>query len=329
VHHLIVNPVAGRGRGSALVGRAATALERAGLPYAVHYTGGTRHATEIVDALPEGAIPVAFGGDGTVHEVMIGCVRRGLPLALVPCGSGDDFAFSMGLSRHDVDRAMEVIIANEERLVDVGCVGDEPFINSFGTGFDADVARRIVHAPGYYRGLGKYLYGIVTAMQDFRLPEAVVTLDGVEVFAGPSLLVTFQNGPRTAGSFLFAPDALPDDGQLDVVIAADFSRLGALGVLPSVMRGRHVGHPRITIIRASRATVRWSHPVSAHTEGEMLAMGTDFDVSLATRSLRVIAPPGPQVRAAAGGAGSVTRDAGHAEEPAAEEEKAPVPARTR
>ena len=329
MHHLIVNPVAGRGRGSSLVGRAAAALERAGLPFAVHYTEGSGHATELVAGLDDGAIPVAFGGDGTVHEVMIGCVRRDLPLALVPCGSGDDFAFSMGLKRHDVDRAMEVIIANEERLVDVGCVGDEPFINSFGSGFDADVARRIVHAPGYYRGLGKYLYGIFTAMQDFRLPEAVVTLDGVEVFSGPSLLVTFQNGPRTAGSFLFAPDARPDDGQLDVVIAADFSRLGALGVLPSVIRGRHVGHPRIRIIRASRATVRWSHPVSAHTEGEMLAMGTDFDVSLTTRSLRVVAPPGPRALHASGGARSVTHEATQSDETPREEEEAPVAARTR
>jgi diacylglycerol kinase family enzyme len=163
------------------------------------------------------------------------------------------------------------------------------------------VARRIVHAPAYDHGLGKYLYGIVTAMRDFRLREATVTLDGALVFAGPALLVTVQNGPRTGGNFLFAPDARPDDGHLDVVVAGRFGRVGTLAILPRVMRGAHVGHPRIALYRARRASVRWSHPVAAHVEGEVLPMGSDFDVTLTPRALRVIAPGPVQGRVAAEG----------------------------
>ncbi|MBA2666813.1 MAG: diacylglycerol kinase family lipid kinase [Trueperaceae bacterium] len=292
MHHLIVNPVAGRGRGLPLVERAVAALEHAGFAVAVHHTAEPLHATTIVTSLQEGAVPVAFGGDGTVHEVMVGCLRRGFPMGIVPVGSGDDFAFALGFGGLTYDAALRVLVAGRERLVDVGFVGTEPFVNSFGTGFDADVARRIVDAPTYYRGLGKYLFGIVTAMRDFRTPNVVVTLDGRTVYDGPALLVTVQNGPRTGGSFLFAPDARTDDGLFDVVIAGRFGRMGTLAVLPSVMRARHVGHPRITIHRASEVGVRWSSPVAGHTEGEVLAMGSAFDVRMQGRALRVVAPTG-------------------------------------
>jgi diacylglycerol kinase (ATP) len=241
--------------------------------------------------LPADAVPVAFGGDGTVHEVSIGCLERHLPLGVLPVGSGDDFAYALGLDRHDFDAALRVLIDGTTRAVDVGCVGAEPFMNSFGTGFDADVARRIVHAPRYYRNLGKYLYGIATAMRDFRVLSASVEIDGAVVHDGETLLVAVQNGPRTGGSFLFAPEAQPDDGTFEVVVAGAFGRLGTLGILPKVMRGRHVGHRRIGLFRGRSVRVLWSAPVAGHTDGEVLPFGDAFDVTMQPGRLRVLAPP--------------------------------------
>jgi diacylglycerol kinase (ATP) len=290
VYHLIVNPVAGSGRALSLIDRAVAAIERAGRDVVVHHTVARRHATDIVAGLPDDAIPVSCGGDGTMHEVMVGCVRRGLPLGIIPMGSGDDFSFALGIDRTAVERATDVLLAGAERLVDVGFVGDEPFVNSFGTGFDAYVAERIAVAPRLFKGLTKYLYGIVIGLRDLRNPDVEVTVDGEVVHAGPALLVTIQNGPRTGSAFMFAPEARPDDGLFEVVIAGRFGRLGTLGILPRVIQGTHLSHPRIALHRGRRITVRWSEPVASHTEGESLPRSRDFEVTMRPRSLRVIAP---------------------------------------
>jgi diacylglycerol kinase (ATP) len=166
-------------------------------------------------------------------------------------------------------------------------------VNAFGTGFDADVARRVEHAPAWYRGLGRYLYGIVTAMRDFALRDVRVEVDGREAYAGPSLLVGVQNGPRAGGSFLFAPTARPDDARFDVVVAGSFGRLGTLGVLPRVMRGTHLTHPRIHAVRGQQVRVRWSNPVVAHVDGEVFERPADaFEVELRAAALAVFAPNG-------------------------------------
>jgi diacylglycerol kinase (ATP) len=291
--HLVVNPVAGRGRVLPHLDGLVRSLEAAGLATTVHRTERPRHATQIVMALPPGAVPVAVGGDGTVHEVAAACLHRGLAMGIVPSGSGDDFAFALGMDRFDVEAAARTLADGAVRHVDVGMVAGEAFVNAFGTGFDADVARRVEHAPAWYRGLGRYLYGIVTAMRDFALRDVRVEVDGREAYAGPSLLVGVQNGPRAGGSFLFAPSACPDDARFDVVVAGSFGRLGTLGVLPRVMRGTHLTHPRIHAVRGQQVRVRWSNPVVAHVDGEVFERPAEaFEVELRAAALAVLAPNG-------------------------------------
>ena len=290
--HLIVNPVAGRGRGLDRLDHVVRTLEAAGAAVAVHHTSRPRHAIELVTALPEGSVPVAVGGDGTAHEVAIACLRRTLVMGVLPTGSGDDFAFGLGIDRHDLDAAVRFLLAGQARRVDVGLVDGAMFVNAFGSGFDADVARRIAHAPAAYRGLGRYLYGIVTAMRDFRVREVEVEVDGALAYAGPSLLVSVQNGPRAGGSFLFSPTARVDDGQLDVLVAGAFGRLGTFGILPRVMRGTHLTSPRIHFVRGRRVAVRWSEPMTGHVDGEVFEEPVArYDVSLQAGALSVLAPP--------------------------------------
>ena len=291
--HLVVNPVAGRGRALPHLDGLVRSLETAGLATTVHRTERPLHATQIVMALPHGSVPVAVGGDGTVHEVAAACLRRGLAMGIVPSGSGDDFAFALGMDRFDVSAAARTLAEGAVRRVDVGVVAGKAFVNAFGTGFDADVARRVEHAPGWCRGLGRYLHGIATAMRDFRLRDVRVEVDGREAYAGPSLLVAVQNGPRAGGSFLFAPSASPDDARFDVVVAGAFGRLGTLGVLPRVMRGTHLTHPRIHALRGHEVRVQWSDPVVGHVDGEVLAgRGDDFAVDLRPGALTILAPNG-------------------------------------
>jgi len=294
VIHLVVNPTAGRGRGLAFVDALTAALASAGRDVTVHVTTAAGHARTLADALPIGSTVVAVGGDGTVHELLPACLAHGHVLGIVPAGSGDDFAHALGLRRNDPRMAAATLIAGRERRVDVGVVNGEPFANAFGAGFDADVARRMAAAPHAFRGLGRYLFGIVSAMRDFRLSSVRVDLEDASgrrtAFEGRALLVSVQNGPRTGGSFLFAPGARPDDGLLDVVVAADFDRCGTFGILPKVMRGTHLGHPRVHRFSARALTLTWSDPMPSHAEGELLAPVDRYEVGLRPSALRVIAP---------------------------------------
>lgn len=325
--HLVVNPSAGRGRGLAHLDEVVRALEGAGNP-GVRLLRSERpgHARELVAEVPDGGTVVAMGGDGTVHELLPACLARGLTLGIVPCGSGDDFAFALGIPRDDPQAAVAVVRAGHVRTIDAGLVNGEPFVNGFGSGFDADVARRVIGAPARYKGLGRYLYGILSAMRDFRLATVRVEIEPagsdatgsapmagaagagataaaapsarVVAYEGPSLLVAAQNGPRAGGSFLFAPDARLDDGAFDVLIAGAFGRLGTLGILPKLMRGAHLGHPKVHAVAARALSVTWSTTMTAQAEGEMLPRADCFEVRLLPRALRVLAPAAPPTAAA-------------------------------
>lgn len=277
-----------------LAEEAARSLRDAGLEVHVHLTTAPGHATRICRALPAGSTAVAVGGDGTVHEVALGCLEGGHRLAVLPTGSGDDYAHALGLDRRTPEQAVAVLRGGRERRVDVGTVNGQPFVNAFGSGFDAEVAQRVRKAPAMLADLAKYLYGVVAAMTHFDLAHASVemqTADGKTLqLQGKSLLVAVQNGCRTGGSFRFAPDALLDDGLFDVIVAGDFGRLGTLGILPRVIRGTHLSSPKVRWIRASSVRLHWSRPVASHAEGELLPSEAEYSVALQPAALRVLAP---------------------------------------
>lgn len=299
MHHIIFNPVAGKGRASAALSLSLEFLTDHDIQYQLHTTRGPDHATELAAATPQGSTVIAMGGDGTVHEVVKGLLNGvAVPvsdrtitrtLGVIPVGSGDDFAFSLGLQRGDVDAALKRIAVGTTRLVDLGLVGNEPFVNAVGVGFDAEVAHRVMTSPKLFKGPAAYFYGVVTALGSLSPASVTVTIDGERVFCGRSLLVACQNGPRTGGSFYFAPAARNDDGLLDVVVAGDFGRAGALRILPKVMKGAHLSDPRVRLFQGREVELLWERPQRAHAEGETIAPRTDYRISLQRRALRVIA----------------------------------------
>lgn len=287
--HLIYNPVAGRGRAASALIRARAFLDGRGVAYQVLTTTAPGHATELASGLPADATAVAVGGDGTTHEVAMACIGNGRTLGLLPVGSGDDFAFALGMRRTDLAGALERLVAGETRLVDTGTVNGEPFINAAGVGFDADVARRVARAPAVLKGFSAYLWGVLDALRVLNATPVDVSVDDVPVYSGRSLLVSTHLGPRTGGSFLFAPSADVDDGVFDVLVAGGLGRAGILALLPKVMRGAHLGHPAVHLFRGERLRLRWERAQPCHVEGEAGPTAEVFDIGMVPRSLRVIA----------------------------------------
>lgn len=286
---VVFNPTAGRGRARTALQVTEAYLVRHGMPYRVLTTTRRHHATDLVRELPRDATVLSVGGDGTAHEVAAACLDSDRLLGVIPSGSGDDFGFALGIDRSDVEGALDRVRAGRVRAVDAGTVNGTVFINAVGMGFDADVAAHVHAAPSFLRGPGAYLYAIAVALKDFELAHARVIADGVVVHDAPALLVSAQNGPRTGGSFLFAPEASVSDGELDLLIAGRFSRMGAVGILPRLAKGRHLGHPEVTLVRAKAIRVEWSRARPFHMEGEVAGPEQIYDIQIRPGSLRVLA----------------------------------------
>jgi diacylglycerol kinase (ATP) len=283
---LIINPVAGRGRSLKALEVAQSFFSQTLVVLKTQYRG---HATELVHTLPKDATILSLGGDGTLHEIMTACVHTERTVGILPAGSGDDFAYALGIGRNSLEQALRVIQKGFVKKVDTATVNGIPFINAFGVGFDADVAYGIHNAPKFLKERNAYLYSVITTLGKLKNIPVEITIDGQKVFSGPSLLVSTQNGPRTGGSFYFAPQAKVDDGLLDVVIAGQFSRLGTLNILPRVMKGTHLSHPNILILRGKDILLKWQSVRPGHMEGELLAATETFHIQVKPKSLRIFA----------------------------------------
>ncbi len=292
MYYLIVNPVAGRGRALKALPQVERFFREQQLELEVLSTKAPGDARRLVEQLPADATVLSLGGDGTLHEIAGACVYTSRTIGILPAGSGDDFAFALGIPRHDLFAALQIARNGNVRQVDTGCVNSEVFVNSFGVGFDADVAHAVYSAPSFLKEFYAYLYAVVSTLRKLKNITVQVTIDGRDVYEGSSLLVAVQNGPRTGGSFLFSPEAKLDDGLLDIVIAGQFGRLATLGILPGVIRGQHLKNPRVQLYRGREVRIHWETARPAHMEGELLAAAQDYHIRLQAASLRVIGSSG-------------------------------------
>ena len=291
IAHLVLNPAAGRGRAATCRGEISAYLEGRGIGIEWHATRGTGHAEKIVARLPDEALVVAVGGDGTVHEVAAACVGTGRVMGILPLGSGNDYVKALGVGT-DLGRALKVIADGAVRSVDVGEVNGVRFNNGLGIGFDAEVAAGVAKAPAYLGGFGGYLWSVGRLLWGFECREARLKLGDEEILA-ETILVAVALGTTYGARFKLAPESNLEDGAFDVVWSEEVSRMEVLRLIPSVLRGTHLAHPKIHFARAAEVEVSLQKPVPAHVDGEMLSPTRNFRARLLPRALRVLAPRPP------------------------------------
>ncbi|MGW0914234.1 diacylglycerol kinase [Streptomyces sp. NPDC002784] len=271
---LFVNPTAGRGRGARAAQPAATAFRDAG------FTVRTVLGTDAEDALARaraavadgtGAL-VAVGGDGMANLALQAVAGTRTPLGLVAVGTGNDLARALGLPVRDPAAAGRVIAQGLKgarlRDIDLGRVGDRWFGTVLASGFDSRVNDRgnRMRRPS---GRLKYDLAMLAELAAFRPFPYRVTLDGGEVREFEATLVAVGNGPSYGGGMRICPGADLTDGLFDITIVGDCSRATLLRVFPSVYRGGHVGHPKVTVVRAAQVEIA-AHDITGYADGEPL-----------------------------------------------------------
>jgi diacylglycerol kinase (ATP) len=271
---VIVNPTAGGGRAARIVGWLRERLHArpdARLEVTRRAGDAERWAA---DAAGDGHDRVvAVGGDGTIQEVVNGLVNgaQGATLGIVPMGSGNDLARSLGLPR-DPHECWTQAIGSQERHVDLvradhGDAQPRWFSSAGGIGFDARVAAAMATRTGWQRSRLGYLLTTLIELRRFENRRVELTLDG-ERQEREVLFVAIANGAYYGGGMRICPDAEVDDGMLDLCIVGNLSRLAALREIPNLYRGTHIGHPAVEMARARRIEIDGDRDTLVHLDGE-------------------------------------------------------------
>jgi diacylglycerol kinase family enzyme len=301
---VIFNPAAGKNRARRRLERL-----RAGCGERVDFwpTERAGHAAELArQAAGSGyRVVAAAGGDGTAHEVLNGLMTAGRPdvrFSIIPIGSANDYAHSLGLDRADGPLPAP-------RAVDVGRVcapgGREEFFGcNLGLGFNGAVtweSRRIRRLQGVA------LYGLATLRAlcyHYRSPRMTLQLDDAPPWQSPTLLFSVLVG-RREGGFVLAPRAEIDDGWFDYIHAADLSRWEILRLLPRIaLFGPPAEYPRVRQGRCRRVVLQSEAPLIVHCDGEFFCLPSDgvreLEIELLPGALTVEAVPTPSPLSPAG-----------------------------
>lgn len=293
---LILNPMADMGR----AWKTANELR----PIAQEFQGdltwsGTvypTHATELAkQAAEEGCdLVVAMGGDGTVHEVMNGLMQvpehKRPVLGVVPIGSGNDFAYSMGITQKSSHALAHALKAENVRAVDIGLMTDEQhgrkeyFDNTLGIGFDSIVTIHSHKLP-IVKGFMMYLTAVIQTIIMNHNPMQVNIQTDAENFDTKILMLTLCNGPREGGGFMLAPNAKNNDGKMTYVAVQKVSRLMMFRLVPEFMNGTHTRFKNVRLGEFKKLTLTSDLPLYIHADGEIF---TTFGSNLKKVSFEIL-----------------------------------------
>jgi YegS/Rv2252/BmrU family lipid kinase len=285
---IIINPIAGGV--SPRAARARQQLARAivdpgGAPVDVLLTEGVGHARELAKAaVQRGArLVLAWGGDGTINEVASALAFDQAALGIIPAGSGNGLARELGVHWRP-DRAIADAMKAEPRKMDLGEIDGHLFANMAGVGFDAHIASQFATASR--RGFVGYAGITARALRTYRPQHYTVTIAGVET-GHHAVLVTIANSAQFGNNARIAPGARVDDGELDLVVVEERSRLATMWQMPRLFNGTVARVRGCTIRRIREVTIESDQPMTYHVDGEPVNGGTILRARIHPGALRI------------------------------------------
>jgi diacylglycerol kinase (ATP) len=289
-----VNPAAGRGGIRAKVPGLIETFRARGVARVYQTTVAGEEETLTLRALGDGAATVvAVGGDGTCSRIADAIVRTRSPcrLAVVPAGTGNDFAKTLGVDKLRVEQIADLIIRGDAASIDVGHADGHYFLNSCGFGFDASVLEAS-NKISFLKGDAVYIY--VALRQLFSYRGIDVTVSGVsDAGRAAMLMVTVSNGRWLGGAFRIAPRASVVDGKLDVCLFSDTNIVQRVRLFAAALRGAHIGRAGVTSASVEHLSLSFPSEPSMEMDGELrIARSRTIELRCIPRALAVIAAPG-------------------------------------
>ena len=294
---VFVNPVAGGGRANPLLPHIQRVFAARGIP--VEFIS-TASAHELESCAREKIadrrlLLLAMGGDGTFQALANAAFGTDTLLGILPAGGGNDLAAALGLPKNPV-HAAEELLRGHSRPVDLIRVRASNgqarlYVGGGGIGLDAEAAR---YASGIFRrvpGRLRYVLSGLWVLRGYAAPlvRAEFPGDAAPTVEGKTLLAAVLNTPTYGAGLRLAPDALVDDGMLDVVFVGDLSVLEVLKLMPRLLYNGELRSPLVSRVRAASLRLISDPPCEFHGDGEILGM-TPVEIEIVPAAVQVLAP---------------------------------------
>lgn len=296
---VIANPASQSGagaEGAAFVERTLKHFESATDGFQVKLTKEAGHATSLARAASQFDTVIALGGDGVIHEVVNGLMKIGPSLrprmGIIPLGSGNDYARSLGVAINEPEKSLAQILQGVTRKVDLGLVNGIYFDETLSFGVDAAIALDTMERRQKSGSHGTRLFaasGIDVIRHQLRRYSysAVADCDRLE---GESVIFAVQVGPTYGGGFKICPKADLTDGKLDVCsTVGNPSMVEALALLGRARFGAHTHSRYMRFRHVKNMTIDFEEELPCQADGERVT-GKHFEISCAHRALEVIFP---------------------------------------
>jgi diacylglycerol kinase (ATP) len=265
---LLANPTSGGGKGLRVMNQVTKHLSSLGVEFqeisGTSYESAAVNLREAVSALEAGVV-IVVGGDGMVHLAIQELAHSEVALLLIPAGTGNDFARTLGLPLNDPLAALNQGLNSEASRVDLGKVNNRYFAEILSTGFDSLVNERANRIR--WKSKRKYDLAMLLELPLFKPLAYEIELDDRRIET-EAMLIAIANGASYGGGMKVCPDASLTDGLFDLMILEPVSKFELLRVFPRVFKGTHISHPRVRIERARSVTIK--APAVAYADGERI-----------------------------------------------------------
>ncbi len=286
---MIVNPVAGRGKTRRKIPVLKEVLSTVkNARFDLFLTEYPEHATEItLEKSNQYDAVLAMGGDGTVNEIVRGCLETEAIIGVIPEGRGNDFARSISFSENIRD-SINKILEYQVESVDVGQINDHYFINGVGIGFDGYVNQRNLTRK-YLKGAFSYYYTLLESLILWQPIPVKISIDDKVRKSAPLFLTAIGNGKFCGGGLKLNPNAEIDDGKLDVCLVKEIDKLKIIRNLKRLKDGSINKLEEVEIIRGENIQITSSEKLPIHYDGELLNYsGQELNINLLKSAVKVI-----------------------------------------
>ena len=296
---LIVNLTAGGGKPHKHLNTVLEYLKENGLNFEVSTTSYQGEAVELAQKAADKGMEliVSIGGDGTVNEIVNGIMKskNDPSLGIIPLGWANDFIKSTDIPS-DIIEACKILIKGKTKKIDIGAINNQIyFANICGIGFDAEVAllaNQMKSKHPNLRILSAFVYVFATVkklLSPFSYHNVKIKFDGQEIHS-KILFIAISNGKIYGGRFKITPEAILDDGLLEICLVEEMGRFKYLSIIPKVFKGTHASIKGINFYRAKEVVIQSSEPVLAQVSGEVIEGQKEFNITLLPKRLKLIVP---------------------------------------
>lgn len=278
MYHVISNPTAGKRGNKYCLGLATKIFDENGAKYEIHETTRRGEAKEIAQRLTIQGVTelVVVGGDGTLHEVLNGIVNpKECKVGLIPAGTGNDFADAMGIPRN-AETAAELILKGETKETDYLEMDGTRCMNIAGMGIDVDILEGC--QKGKMKGKAKYFISLLRTMFKFKGLDITYEKDG-EKISEKVLIAAVCNGSQFGGGLKVCPNAVIDDGKMEVVVVKHIKGVfKLLRALLTLMKGKITEYHLTSHFYAEEIQIS-APPCTIQLDGELYS-GLQFNAKI-------------------------------------------------